>query len=59
MASKLKTCSLIEQRAVIRLVTAEGVKKSVIHRKNNMGKAVCPKQSAIGGLMNSRMGTSV
>ena len=46
MAVKLKTCSLIEQRAVIRFLTAEGVKKSVIHRKNNMEKAVCPKQSA-------------
>ena len=33
MASKLKTCSLREQRAVIRLVTAEGVKTSVIRSR--------------------------
>lgn len=33
MAAKLKTCSLIEQRAVIRFLTAEGVKPTVIHKR--------------------------
>ena len=33
MAAKLKTCSLIEQRAVIRFLAAEGVKTSFIHSR--------------------------